>query len=77
MYKLSINGSLKNFQKVVLISSFQDKYVPWHSARIHQSDKDSTDPMVSLEKEMSENILCGGSLKSIHRIEVNLCIAER
>ena len=37
MYKLSIGGSLKNFRKVVLVSSFQDKYVPWHSARIHQS----------------------------------------
>lgn len=50
MYKLSISGSLKWFKKVVLVSSYQDKYVPWHSARIHQSEKTSNDPVVLLEE---------------------------
>lgn len=37
LFKLSTAGSLKIFKKVILVSSFQDKYVPWHSARIHES----------------------------------------
>lgn len=34
MYKLSKQGSLKKFRKIILISSFEDNYVTWHSARI-------------------------------------------
>lgn len=34
MYHLSSEGNLKLFKKVILISSAEDSYVPWHSARI-------------------------------------------
>lgn len=34
IYKLASIGSLKNFQNVVVLSSLEDKYVPWNSARI-------------------------------------------
>jgi hypothetical protein len=34
MYNLSIEGNLKCFHKIILISSAEDNYVPWHSARI-------------------------------------------
>ena len=34
IYKLSKEGSLKHFKRIVLIASIDDYYVPWHSARI-------------------------------------------
>lgn len=40
IYKLSVNGSLKKFRKVVLVASNRDKYVSWHSARIENYNKD-------------------------------------
>jgi hypothetical protein len=34
LYKLSNEGSLKMFNKIILLSSLEDSYVAWHSARI-------------------------------------------
>jgi hypothetical protein len=34
LYKLSRDGNLQKFKKIILISSAEDSYVPWHSARI-------------------------------------------
>jgi hypothetical protein len=34
MYKLASFGSFSRFRKVILISSYEDNYVPWHSARV-------------------------------------------
>lgn len=38
LYKLSEKGHLQNFQKIILLSSSEDSYVPWHSARICYHD---------------------------------------
>jgi hypothetical protein len=55
MYKLSNEGSLKKFKKIVLISSMEDNFAPWNSARIcaHKS----VDSNTKLEREMISNIL--------------------
>jgi hypothetical protein len=34
LYKLSQNGILNQFKKVIVVSSNQDQYVPTYSARI-------------------------------------------
>jgi hypothetical protein len=34
LYELSRSGHLRYFRKVILLSSFEDNYVSWHSARI-------------------------------------------
>ena len=34
LYKLSKNSRLDQFRHVLLAGSTQDRYVPWHSARI-------------------------------------------
>ena len=34
LYKLSKDGSLINFKKIILVSSTEDSYVAWHSARM-------------------------------------------
>lgn len=43
IYRLSQSGSLKKFRKIILLSSYEDSYVAWHSARIlkHHSEKKS------------------------------------
>lgn len=46
LYKLSSEGTLKKFRKIILWSSFEDSYVAWHSARI----------MVHEQKNKTENI---------------------
>lgn len=38
LFKLSQTGHLHNFQKIILLSSSEDSYVPWHSARICYPD---------------------------------------
>lgn len=37
LYKLSKSGTLNHFKQIALISSSQDKYVPYESARIEQN----------------------------------------
>ncbi len=34
LYRLSLNSKLHKFRHVLLAGSTQDRYVPWHSARI-------------------------------------------
>lgn len=34
LFRLSQNGHLRGFQKVILLSSSEDRYVSWHSARV-------------------------------------------
>jgi hypothetical protein len=38
LYRLSENNSLKGFQKLALLSSSQDEYVPYESARIEKNN---------------------------------------
>lgn len=44
LYQLSKTGNLRRFKKIILISSAEDSYVPWHSARIsgYKSSKSSS-----------------------------------
>lgn len=39
LYNLSKEGSLSMFRRIILFSSFEDSYVPWHSARISLNSK--------------------------------------
>ena len=57
LYRLSIEGSLKRFRKIILWSSFEDSYVPWHSARISFHHSKTNSKLGKVENEMVENIL--------------------
>eukprot|EP01034_Spumella_vulgaris_P016508 gene16508-21087_t len=58
LYKLSLNGVLGMFRKVVLVSSPKDMYVPTYSARIQVSRKIESDEEVGpLIAQMTHNIL--------------------
>ena len=71
LFNLSQEGSLKQFNKIILISSAEDSYVPWHSARICYFK--STNSSSKIEAEMVENIL-GES--TVHRIDVNFSVRK-
>ena len=42
MYRLSSNGTLRKFRKIILLSSYEDSYVAWHSARISKTQSNRT-----------------------------------
>lgn len=42
LFKLSQSGHLRDFQKIILLSSSEDSYVPWHSARVCYPDESNS-----------------------------------
>ena len=56
IFKMSIDGNLSNFKKIVLVSSCKDKYVSWHSARIEKYSDKVLKPLTFVESEMVSNI---------------------
>lgn len=56
LYHLSEAPSMESFKHVVLLSSAQDKYVPYHSAKLSSISKDGS-LQSSLSLEMMQNIL--------------------
>jgi hypothetical protein len=61
---------------VVLLSSYEDNYVPWHSARIHCYKNRADDEKSIVEKTMVHNIFDGGNIEKIHRIDISFEIVE-
>ena len=47
MYKLAAKSNLHMFRNVLLAGSTQDRYVPWHSARIELCKYSSKDNSVT------------------------------
>ena len=56
IFKMSVDGNLSNFKKVILVSSCKDKYVSWHSARIEKYSENILKPLTFIENEMVHNI---------------------
>lgn len=70
------------FENVAVVSSFQDEYVPYESARIQKCKESlslSSENKLKGKKyqEMAENILLNLKLGKIHRIDVNFNINEK
>lgn len=59
MYELSLKSNLHMFKHILLASSTQDRYVPWHSARIEVCKAVMKDTSVTgcIYREMVHNIL--------------------
>ncbi len=59
LYRLSLRSNLHHFRHIVLAGSTQDRYVPWHSARIEMCKAAVKDNSVtgSAYREMVHNIL--------------------
>lgn len=78
LYKLSMKPGLDWFSKVVLVSSRQDLYVPYYSARIQKHSQSMLDNRKKLNKgilhcSMVDNIL--QNVKgSLTRLDINFTI---
>ena len=59
IYQLSKNSQLKYFKNILLLSSFQDSYAPYDSARMQISSKDTNDWKIWANNEMASNLLDG------------------
>ena len=61
IYKLSQRDMMKYFQYILLVSSAQDHYAPYYSARLEpvptSSRLDTKDSTATLQNEMAHNIL--------------------
>ena len=75
LYHLSEAPSVEYFAHVVLLSSSQDKYVPYHSAKLSSLTKDGS-LQSTLSLEMMQNILEPLREKKVNlvRISVDHCI---
>ncbi|KAL1328193.1 hypothetical protein AAHE18_13G356600 [Arachis hypogaea] len=72
IYNLSKEKTLENFQNVILFSSPQDGYVPYHSARIEPSSAASLDSSKrgKIFHEMLNNLLGQIQSDSDHRVVI-------
>ncbi|GBG28888.1 Protein FAM135A [Hondaea fermentalgiana] len=73
VYKLSESETgLRNFSHVVLISSHQDQYVPYHSARVEYLEPGpyTTKADVSLAHEMCDNLLAEVDPAKVTRVDI-------
>lgn len=78
LYKLSNSPGLSWFKNIVLVSSYQDQYVPFDSARIQICKKASDDAKKgNAYIKMAQNIL--GNMKSrlLYRLDVNFKISDK
>lgn len=78
LYKLSKTEGLAWFKSVALLSSFQDSYAPFDSARIQISKKVTQDSEKgNLYVKMAQNLLGGIKDTQIFRIDVNFNIPQK
>ncbi|OMJ68881.1 hypothetical protein SteCoe_33535 [Stentor coeruleus] len=77
LYKLSQVHGLEWFKHIGLVSSFQDNYAPFESARIEISKEHLTDSKERIHFEMARNILSRITAEKIHRIDVNFKIEKK
>ena len=79
MYQLSQREGLNWFKKVVLVASFQDRYVPFASARLELSPKNTTRHKVKsvIFSEMAINLLQSITINTLFRVDVNFKISKK
>jgi hypothetical protein len=78
MYELSSKKGLGWFKHVVLVSSFQDQYAPFDSARMEISPRAATDPSRGgIYVEMATNLLSSLNTDTLYRLDINFRIPEK
>lgn len=78
MYELSTKKGLGWFKHVVLISSSQDQYAPFDSARMEISSNVARDPACGeIYQEMASNLLSSLTTDTLFRIDIHFRITEK
>mmetsp|Transcript_31134 Transcript_31134/g.30585 ORF Transcript_31134/g.30585 Transcript_31134/m.30585 type:complete len:119 (+) Transcript_31134:1264-1620(+) len=78
LYKLSEMKGLSWFKHIVLVSSYQDSYAPFDSARIqicNRAENDSNKGGIYIK--MARNILSSLPIDVLYRIDVDFRISEK
>lgn len=78
LFKLSKDKGLEWFRNIILVSSYQDMYAPFDSARIQISNKKDlmANKTGSIYIQMAQNILNNLPLDVLYRIDVDFRIEE-
>jgi|LauGreDrversion4_2_1035121.scaffolds.fasta_scaffold649676_1 hypothetical protein len=78
LYKLSEFKGLNWFKHIVLVSSHQDSYAPFDSARIQICNNATSDPSKGdIYIKMARNLLSNLPLEVLYRIDVDFRINEK
>eukprot|EP00747_Dinoflagellata_sp_TGD_P165622 gnl/TRDRNA2_/TRDRNA2_187147_c0_seq1.p1 gnl/TRDRNA2_/TRDRNA2_187147_c0~~gnl/TRDRNA2_/TRDRNA2_187147_c0_seq1.p1 ORF type:complete len:756 (+),score=128.22 gnl/TRDRNA2_/TRDRNA2_187147_c0_seq1:72-2339(+) len=77
MYKLSKTKGLEYFKSVILVSSWQDSYAPFESARIEIGSNWKGQADKEIFTEMARNIWEPIAQERVCRLDVNYVIVER
>jgi hypothetical protein len=80
LYKLSQASGLQHFKNVILVSSAQDQYAPFDSARIQMCKKASNDTTGkgNYYSTMVQNIVGNlDAIRILYRLDVNFKISDK
>merc|ERR1711881_752987 len=77
MYKLSKTKGLEFFQNIVLVSSYQDQYAPFDSARVEMSPDTQSLPHKEIFIEMIKSLWEPVMPEHVFRFDVNFKIPEK
>lgn len=81
LYRLSLLSGLQHFKNVVLVSSLQDQYVPFDSARVQMCRKAVEESATSrkghLYSKMVSNLFGRLNTRLIYRLDVNFKINDK
>ena len=78
LYKLSMTYGLQWFKNICLVSSYQDQYAPFDSARIQICKRASDDARKgNMYIKMAQNLLLGLNTKLLYRLDVNFKIIDK
>jgi hypothetical protein len=80
LYKLSIASGMQHFSNVVLLSSYQDQYAPFDSARIQMCKRavDDSTKKGNYYSKMVGNIMGNlRNLKLLYRLDINFKINDK
>lgn len=77
IYSLSKLEGIEWFKHLSFVSSFQDEYTPYESARVQVSTTANNDKNGVIMKKLSENLLSRVQADKIHRIDVDYKIKKK
>lgn len=78
LFELSLKKGLGWFKYISLVSSYQDQYAPYDSARIELSVKTGNEPeRAEIYEEMARNLLSGVNVEALYRLDTHFKIPEK
>ena len=78
LYKLTQSKGLNWFKNIALVSSYQDQYAPFESARMEVCKEALADSSkASFYRNMGSNVMNNLTTTMLHRIDVNFKITDK